>query len=297
MKTNKILSILAAVLVLCMVLTACGGGKDQPVNETPETTGESGNTEAPETAPETAPEGDFAVADVTLCDTNTNSADFMKGFSIQGTAGDLVDSDDVFSFAMCYTTGDLEEVTAFFADERFSDPASFLAEIDALDLDGNIRNLAGDRKSYLDGDVNDPIRFYGDGIDLINDVSLLQNAGEYHFYIVTIGNEKVLAITEADRTFTMEQSAIDLANDFAAAFDVVVEATLMEDADVSALTQEEKTQAVLDYYTEAVDALGLGVAVSADYENDEEYPDDYLITLAKDGAESSAYVTVYFGAE
>ena len=56
--------------------------------------------------------------------------------------------------------------------------ARFLAEIGALDLDGNIRNLSGDKMSCFDGNTADPIRFYGDGVDLINGTSLLQQAGE-----------------------------------------------------------------------------------------------------------------------
>ena len=239
----------------------------------------------------------MAATDVTLCGTNTNDASFMKGFSMQGTAGDLINNENVFSIAMCYSTATLDDVKAFFTSERFSDPDSFLAEIDALDLDGNIRNLSGDKMSYFDGNTADPIRFYGDGVDLINGTSLLQQAGEYHFYLVTIGYEKVLWVGEADRTFVMEQSAIDLANDFAAAFDLVTETTLMEDQDVSAMTQEEKTQAVQDYFSSQVDTLDLGITVTAEYDDDPDYPDDYYITLAKDGSESSAYVTVYFGAE
>ena len=246
---------------------------------------------------EGAIEAAMAATDVTLCGTNTNDASFMKGFSMQGTAGDLINNENVFSIAMCYSTATLDDVKAFFTSERFSDPDSFLAEIDALDLDGNIRNLSGDKMSYFDGNTADPIRFYGDGVDLINGTSLLQQAGEYHFYLVTIGYEKVLWVGEADRTFVMEQSAIDLANDFAAAFDLVTEATLMEDQDVSAMTQEEKTQAVQDYFASQVDTLDLGITVTAEYDNDPDYPDDYYITLAKDGSESSAYITVYFGAE
>ena len=171
-----------------------------------------------------------------------------------------------------------------------------LAEIDALDLDGKIRNLSGDKLSYFDGNTSDPIRFYGDAVDLINGTSLLQNAGEYHFYLATIGYEKVLWVGEADRTFTMEQSTIDLANDFAAAFDLVTETRLMEDQDVSALTQEEKTQAVQDYFGAQIEALNLGITASVVYDDNPDYPDDYVITLTKDGVESSDYVTVYFGA-
>lgn len=51
----------------------------------------------------------------------------------------------------------LDDVKAFFTSERFSDPDSFLAEINALDLDGNIRNLSGDKMSYFDGNTADPI--------------------------------------------------------------------------------------------------------------------------------------------
>ena len=133
-------------------------------------------------------------------------------------------------------------------------------------------------------------------MDLINGTSLLQNAGEYHFYLAIIGYEKVLWVGEADRTFTMEQSTMDLANDFAAAFDLVTETRLMEDQDVSALTQEEKTQAVQDYFGAQIEALNLGITASVVYDDNPDYPDDYVITLTKDGVESSDYVTVYFGA-
>lgn len=271
MKTNKLLALLL-VLVLALGLTATGCAKKDPFDDK------------------------YAVADVTLCGTNTNDASFMKGFSMQGTAGKLASNSDVFSIAMCYSTATVDEVKAFFTSEQFSDPSSFLAEIDALDLDGKIRNLSGDKLSYFDGNTSDPIRFYGDAVDLINGTSLLQNAGEYHFYLATIGYEKVLWVGEADRTFTMEQSTIDLANDFAAAFDLVTETRLMEDQDVSALTQEEKTQAVQDYFGAQIEALNLGITASVVYDDNPDYPDDYVITLTKDGVESSDYVTVYFGA-
>lgn len=167
MKTNKLLALLL-VLVLALGLTATGCAKKDPFDDK------------------------YAVADVTLCGTNTNDASFMKGFSMQGTAGELASNSDVFSIAMCYSTATVDEVKAFFTSEQFSDPSSFLAEIDALDLDGKIRNLSGDKLSYFDGNTSDPIRFYGDAVDLINGTSLLQNAGEYHFYLTTIGYEKVL---------------------------------------------------------------------------------------------------------
>ena len=61
-----------------------------------------------------------------LCGTNTNDASFMKGFSMQGTAGDLINNENVFSIAMCYSTATLDDVKAFFTSERFSDPDSFL---------------------------------------------------------------------------------------------------------------------------------------------------------------------------
>ena len=224
---------------------------------------------------------------LTACGNQSQGDSKDAGFSMQGTAGDLINNENVFSIAMCYSTATLDDVKAFFTSERFSDPDSFLAEIDALDLDGNIRNLSGDKMSYFDGNTADPIRFYGDGVDLINGTSLLQQAGEYHFYLVTIGYEKVLWVGEADRTFVMEQSAIDLANDFAAAFDLVTETTLMEDQDVSAMTQEEKTQAVQDYFSSQVDTLDLGITVTAEYDDDPDYPDDYYITLAKDGSETA----------
>lgn len=237
----------------------------------------------------------YAIKDVKLVDTNTNSADFMKGFSMQGTIGDLIDDDKVFSVAMCYTTADQKAVEDYFTKAPFDDKEGFLSEIDSLDLDGKIRNLAEDRKSYLDGDTSNPIRFYGDGIDLINGGSLLQNAGEYHFYLVTVGYEKVLYVKEADKTFTMDQKSIDLSNTFSKAFDVIVETTLMEGEDVSALTQEEKTKAVSDYFVKAVDGLGLGLTTEVVYGNDESYPEDYEVTISKDGKSSMTYVTVHFG--
>lgn len=237
----------------------------------------------------------YAIKDVKLVDTNTNSADFMKGFSLQGTIGDLVNDEKVFSVAMCYTTSDKKTVEDYFKKAPFDDKEGFLSEIDSLDLDGKIRNLAEDRKSYLDGDTSNPIRFYGDGVDLINGGSLLQNAGEYHFYLITIGYEKVLYVQEADRTFTMDQGSIDLSNDFSKAFDVIVETTLMEGEDVSALSQEEKTKAVSDYFSKAVDELGLGLITEVVYGDDESYPEDYEVTVSKDGKSSMTYVTVHFG--
>lgn len=300
MKTSKCLSILLAlVLSLSLLLTACGSqnGSTQDSGTQDSSTQDNNTQDSNKQDASDAFSDEYAVASVTLCATNTNDANFMKGFSMQGTAGDLITNENVFSIAMCYSTATLDEVKAFFTSERFSDPDSFLAEIDALDLDGNVRNLSGDKLSYFDGNTSDPIRFYGDAVDLINGTSLLQQAGEYHFYLATVGYEKILWVGEADRTFVMEQSAIDLSNDFAAAFDLVTETRLMEDQDVSTLTQEEKSQAVQDYFSAQIDALGLGITVTAEYADDESYPDDYYITLAKDGAESSAYVTVYFGAE
>mgnify|MGYP005976762413 CR=1 FL=1 len=118
---KRILCALLSALLL-LTLTACGNQSD----------GDSKDA---------AFDDAYAVADVTLCGTNTNDASFMKGFSMQGTAGDLINNENVFSIAMCYSTATLDDVKAFFTSERFSDPDSFLAEIDALDLDGNIRNL------------------------------------------------------------------------------------------------------------------------------------------------------------
>ena len=275
MKMRKNLAILmACVLSMFVLLTGCGKSGGSAFSD------------------------DYAIKDVTLCGTDTNDPSFMKGFSMMGTIGELIDNEDVFGAAMCYTTGTLEDVQKFFTSEQFSDPASFLAEVDTLDLDGKIRKLDGDKLSYLDGAVDNPIRFYGDGVDLLNGGSLLQTPGEYHFYLVTLGTEKVLWVGEADRTFTMEQSAIDLANDFAAAFDLIVESELMTDvADVSGISQEEKTKAVQDYFAEKVDALDLGITVTVEYDNNPDYPDDYVVTLAKDGAESFDYVPVYFGAQ
>lgn len=156
MKTSKrLFTLMTLALVFALTLTACGNQSD----------GDSKDA---------AFDDAYAVADVTLCGTNTNDASFMKGFSMQGTAGDLINNENVFSIAMCYSTATLDDVKAFFTSERFSDPDSFLAEIDALDLDGNIRNLSGDKMSYFDGNTADPIRFYGDGVDLINGTSLLQ---------------------------------------------------------------------------------------------------------------------------
>ena len=67
----------------------------------------------------------------------------------------------------------------------------------------------------------------------------------------------------------------------------MLKTSLMEDQDVSAMTQEEKTQAVQDYFSSQVDTLDLGITVTAEYDDDPDYPDDYYITLAKDGSESS----------
>ena len=94
----------------------------------------------------------------------------------------------------------------------------------------------------------------------------------------------------------MKKSIESVANDFAAAFDLVTETRLMEDQDVSTLTQEEKTQAVQDYFGAQIEALNLGITASVVYDDNPDYPDDYVITLTKDGVESSDYVTVYFGA-
>lgn len=288
MKNHKFcIALLACLLTASVLLTACGStDTTQPENDA-----EHAEQQAAEFSDA------YAIADVKLCETNTNDADHMKGFSMQGTIGELASNENISSVAMCYTTAALDEVKAFFASERFSDPVSFLAEIDALDLDGKVRNLAGERMAYFDGDVDNPIRFYGDGIDLINGVSLLQQAGEYHFYLVTVGYENVLWVGEADRTFVMEQSAIDEANAFAAAFEKVVDLSLMTDVDTSNLTQEEKTQAVQDYFAKEIEALNLGMTVTVAYDNNEEYPDDYVVTLTKDGKEAMDYVTVYFGAE
>ena len=97
-------------------------------------------------------------------------------------------------------------------------------------LDGEIRNLSGDKLSYFDGNTSDPIRFYGDAVDLINGTSLLQNAGEYRFYLATIGYEKVLWVRRSGPHLHHGAAhEIDLANDFAAAFDLVTETRLMED--------------------------------------------------------------------
>ena len=196
---KRILCALLSALLL-LTLTACGNQSD----------GDSKDA---------AFDDAYAVADVTLCGTNTNDASFMKGFSMQGTAGDLINNENVFSIAMCYSTATLDDVKAFFTSERFSDPDSFLAEIDALDLDGNIRNLSGDKMSYFDGNTADPIRFYGDGVDLINGTSLLQQAGEYHFYLVTIGYEKVLLtynelkeIVENTTDYELWQTALSAIN-------------------------------------------------------------------------------------
>ena len=52
------------------------------------------------------------------------------------------------------------------------------------------------------------------------------------------------------------------------------------------MTQEEKTQAVQDYFSSQVDTLDLGITVTVEYDDDPDYPDDYYITLAKDGSES-----------
>ncbi len=238
---------------------------------------------------------DYAMKEVKLCTTNTNSVDFMKGFSMQGTIGELIDQEDIYSVAMCYTTANLEEVKKFFQSAPYNDPESFTAEIEALDLDGKIRNLTEDKKAYLDGAVDNPIRFYGDGIDLINGGSLLQNAGEYHFYLVTLGYEKALWVGEADKTFTMEQAAIDTANEFKKAFEVIQEATLLPDRDAASITQEEKTAAAKEYYTGLVDELMLDIATEVVYGEDESYPDDYEVTLKKGEVSSTTYVTVHFG--
>ena len=45
---------------------------------------------------------------------------------------------------------------------------------------------------------------------------------------------------------------------------------------------------VQDYFASQVDTLDLGITVTAEYDDDPAYPDDYYITLAKDGSESSA---------
>lgn len=238
---------------------------------------------------------DYAIKDVKLCTTNTNSAEFMKGFSMQGTIGELADNEDIYSVAMCYTTADLTEVKKFFRSAPYDDPESFPAEIEALDLDGKIRNLAEDRKSYLDGVVDNPIRFYNDGVDLINGGSLLQNAGEYHFYLAVLGYEKALWVGEADKTFTMEQTAIDTANEFRNAFEVIKEASLLPDQDAASITQEEKTAAAQEYYAGLVDALKLDITTDVVYGEDESYPDDYEVTLSKGEVSSMTYVTVYFG--
>lgn len=230
----------------------------------------------------------YAIPEVKLCGTDTNNASFMKGFSMQGTIGDLVNDDAIFSVAMCYTTAEKADVEAYFAAEPFNEPSGFLAEIDALDVEGKIRNLSDSKKSYLDGNVDDPIRFYGDGVDLIAGTSLLQTAGTYHFYLVTVGYEKVLAVAEADKTFTIDQAAIDLSNDFADAFyDIGTEVELPY-----AETQEAKTAAVLAFVTPLAKAYGTTADVA--YCNDASYPDDYEVTLSKNGSSSSDYLTVTF---
>lgn len=291
MKKNRLFLTLALSVCAVMALaTACAGGAPAATQATPADATVSGTTAA-------GLSDEYAIPAVTLCGTNTNDPDFMKGFSMQGSIGALIDDENIFSAALCYTTANIDEVKAFFTSAPFDDASSFLAEVDTLDLDGKIRNLADDRLSYLDGKIDDPIRFYSDAVDLINGTSLLQTAGEYHFYIVTMGYEKVLAVSEADKTFTMEQASIDLAHDFAAAFEKIVEARVMEDAaDVSALTQTEKDAAVTEYYQTQVDELNLGITVSAVYGNDESYPDDYEVTLTKEGQSAMAFATVFFGA-
>lgn len=302
MKNCKMLStVMVGMLSLSMLLTSCGGSETPANSSSADKSSSEVLNSVEESSSKTSEvkfSDEYAIKNITLCNTNTNDSGFMKGFSMMGLGTDLASNENVFSVAMCYTTANIDEVKAFFTSERFSDPASFLAEVDSLDLDGKIKNLAGDKLSYLDGAADNPIRFYGDGVDLINGVSLLKTAGEYHFYLVTIGYESVLWVGEADRTFVMEQSAIDLANDFAAAFDLVVETNLMTDvADVSAVTQDEKTKAVLDYFTSKINALNLGITVSVEFENDADYPNDYKVILNKGDAESYRYVPVYFGAE
>ena len=81
MKTSKrLFTLMALALVFALTLTACGNQSD----------GDSKDA---------AFDDAYAVADVTLCGTNTNDASFMKGFSMQGTAGDLINNENVFSIA------------------------------------------------------------------------------------------------------------------------------------------------------------------------------------------------------
>ena len=85
MKTSKrLFTLMALALVFALTLTACGN----------QSQGDSKDAAFDDT---------YAVADVTLCGTNTNDASFMKGFSMQGTAGDLINNENVFSIAMCYS--------------------------------------------------------------------------------------------------------------------------------------------------------------------------------------------------
>ena len=78
MKTSKrLFTLMALALAFALTLTACGNQSD----------GDSKDA---------AFDDAYAVADVTLCGTNTNDASFMKGFSMQGTAGDLINNENVF---------------------------------------------------------------------------------------------------------------------------------------------------------------------------------------------------------
>ena len=266
---KKLVSILLIGVMMIASLTACGGGSQFS--------------------------DEFAIADVTLVDTNTAHAEAMKGFSMQGTIGELLDNEELFSVGMAFTTGTIEEVQAFFSEEPFTDPASFLAEVDALDIEGQIRNLADDRKSYLDGAADNPIKFYGDAVDLLNKTSLLNTAGEYHFYLVAFGNESVLWVGEADKTFTMTEEDVTKANEIAEISAILVETLLEEGKDVSGLSQDDKTKLVNDYFKAEIGALELGYEINAVYGADEDYPNDYEVTFSKDGAEQMVYVSVYFG--
>jgi len=238
----------------------------------------------------------YAIADITLVDANLNHPDLMKGFSIQGLLTEAQKkTGDILSVAMAFTTGAYDTVAEFFTSGDFAEEALFLALVDQLDIEGRIRNLSGNRLDYLDGNTDDPIRFYGDGVDLLYETTPHHTAGEYRFYLIVVGETKALWIGEADKTFTVTQEEIDTSKAFNAGFELIQNAHLLECAEASSLSVAEKELAAVEHYKALIDSLNLGLQLSVKKDDHPDYPDDFIVTLTKGTKSASKYVTLIFG--
>lgn len=296
-KLNKLM-ILIIVFVMVISLAACGPTTD----ETADTNAPSENTDSSETTDSGSDDYGwdeaYKIPNVTLCEhdpfdfSRINGAQFRMRADVYVYDGTDDQQPEIFKMLdkalLCYTTGTLEEVKAFFEENVVTG-----ADLDALDAANRCRMLvkgaSSSKLEYLEIDNPASTGFYKVGVDLITMNSICQTPGEYHFFIVSVTDGKIKWVEEAQETFTMTQDMIDVRNgliDFV--YTTSFETNNPEAANYS---PEEKVSIIQENITAEIGSNIGELEVLAEYVED----DSFNIIISKGDCSKTKTVDIMFG--